>query len=136
MILGVTEAALNTQIAGVLENLARLRLVDFGLCIDDFGAGLMDLEQLSLVAFTELKINSMFVAGSDCDESARAGLAVGLELAHQLKLKTVASGIGSKHEWNLLKQWGCVLGQGPFISAPLRSDAMADWLTRWQSDRG
>ncbi len=136
MILGVTEAALNTQIAGVLENLARLRLVGFGLCIDDFGAGLMDLEQLSLVAFTELKINSMFVAGSDCDESARAGLAVGLELAHQLKLKTVASGIGSKHEWSLLKQWGCVLGQGPFISAPLRSDAVADWLTRWQSDRG
>lgn len=136
MILGVTEAALNTQIAGVLENLARLRLVGFGLCIDDFGAGLMDLEKLSLVAFTELKIDSIFVAGSDCDESARAGLVVSLELAHQLKLKTVASGIGSKHEWNLLKQWGCVLGQGPFISAPLRSDAVPGWLTRWQSDRG
>lgn len=136
MTLGVNEAALHTELARALENLARLRIAGFGLAIDDFGSGPMAVEQLSLVAFTELKIMSSFVTGADCDDTARAGLAVGLELASQLKLKTVAGGIGSKQEWNLLYEWGCGLGQGPFISVPLQSDAVPGWLARWRIQRG
>jgi EAL domain-containing protein (putative c-di-GMP-specific phosphodiesterase class I) len=131
MVLSVTEAALNTELAKALENLARLRLEGFGLGIDDFGSGPMAIEQLQLVAFTELKIRSSFVTGAHEDEAARAGLAVGLELASQLRLKTVADGIRSKEEWKLLHEWGCELGQGPFISDALESDDVLPWLARW-----
>ncbi len=62
----------------------------------------------------------------------RAGLAVGLEAASQLKLITVADGIRSKEEWRLLHEWGCHLGQGPFISAPLEAGAVPAWLSRWR----
>lgn len=132
MVLSVTEAALDTQLAKALENLARLRMDGFGLAIDDFGSGQMAVEQLSLVAFTELKIKSSFVADAHGNDSARAGLAVGLELAHQLKLQTVADGIQSKEEWTLLHEWGCDLGQGPFISGPLRQEAVFAWLAQWK----
>lgn len=131
MTLSVTEAALNTEQAKSLENLARLRVDGFGLGIDDFGSGPMALEQLSLVAFTELRIRSAFVAGADQDETARAGLAVGLELAQQLKLTTVANGIRSKEEWTLLHEWGCELGQGSFIAEPMPSEAVPAWLASW-----
>ena len=47
MVLSVTEAALDTQLAKALENLARLRMDGFGLAIDDFGSGQMAVEQLS-----------------------------------------------------------------------------------------
>jgi EAL domain-containing protein (putative c-di-GMP-specific phosphodiesterase class I)/ActR/RegA family two-component response regulator len=130
MVLGVTEAALNTELAKALENLARLRMDGFGLAIDDFGSGQMAMEQLSLVAFTELKIRSSFVADAHSNDSARAGLAVSLELAHQLKLKTVADGIQSKEEWQLLREWGCDLGQGPFISGALQEEAVFAWLAQ------
>lgn len=131
IVLSVSEKALDTDLAKALENLARLRVDGFGLAIDDFGSGLMAVEQLSLVAFTELKIDSSLVTGAKVDESARAGLAIGIELANQLKLKTVAAGIRSKDEWKLLHEWGCELGQGPFISAPLPSDAVPSWLRSW-----
>lgn len=135
MLLTVTEGALNTEQARALENLARLRVMGFGLGIDEFGSGLMDVEQLSRVAFTELKIKGAFVSLTGSDDTARAGLAVGLELAQQLRLKTVAGGIASKEEWNLVYAWGCALGQGPFISGPLRGDGVLDWLSRWRVER-
>jgi EAL domain-containing protein (putative c-di-GMP-specific phosphodiesterase class I) len=132
MVLGFTEASLNTEVAKALENLARLRVEGFGLAIDDFGSGPMAVEQLSLVAFTELKINSSYVTGADKEESVRAGLAVGLETAHKMKLKTVADGIASKDEWQLLHEWGCDFGQGPFISSPLEGESVPAWVARWE----
>ncbi|MFC5498110.1 EAL domain-containing protein [Caenimonas terrae] len=137
MVLHVDESVLaGPDLAKVLENLARLRLLGFGLAVDDFGKGAMEVDRLSLAPFTELRIRSAFVAGADCDESARAGLAVALEAAHRLKVRAVATGIGSTQEWNLLHGWGCSFGEGPFIAAPMAATAVARWSNRWQAGRG
>jgi EAL domain-containing protein (putative c-di-GMP-specific phosphodiesterase class I) len=134
MVLSVDESALGSPgLAKVLENLARLRLLGFGLAIDDFGKGLMAVDQLSLAAFTELKIRSSFVAGADCDETVRAGLAVALEAAHRLNARSVATGIGSKDEWILLFEWGCTYGQGPLIGDAMAGADVSRWLARWQT---
>lgn len=134
MVLNVTEAAFTGgALAGVLENLARLRLLGFGLAIDDFGNGSLQVDQLSLAAFTELRIGSSFVAGAARDESTRVVLAVALEAAQRLKLQSIATGIRSKEEWSLLFQWGCVYGQGSFIAAPMPRNAVPRWLNRWRS---
>jgi EAL domain-containing protein (putative c-di-GMP-specific phosphodiesterase class I) len=134
MVLNVDESALaGADLGKVLENLARLRLLGFGLAIDDFGTGAMEVDKLSLAAFTELRIRSSFVAGVDCDDSARVGLAVALEAAQRLKVQAVATGVGAKDEWNLLHAWGCGYGQGPFIAPPMAGAAVAHWLNRWRS---
>lgn len=131
MVLSVTEDLLKTDQAKALENLARLRVDGFGLALDDFGSGPMALEQLSLVAFTELKINNSFVLGGHWDERVRAGLAVGLDVADQWHLKTVADGIRSKEDWSFLYEWGCDLGKGSFISPPMPAEGVPQWLTSW-----
>jgi EAL domain-containing protein (putative c-di-GMP-specific phosphodiesterase class I) len=135
IVLSFNEAALKTDVAKTLENLARLRVDGFGLAIDDFGSGPMAVDQLSLVAFTEMKISSAFVSGSRTSESVRAGLAVSLETAQMLKLKAVADGIQSKEEWQLLHEWQCDLGQGPFIAAPLKGDSVPTWVASWKGSR-
>lgn len=131
MVLGVSEAGLNIEAPRALENLARLRVEGFGLSIDDFGNGPMAQEHLSVVAFTEMKINKEFVLNAHVQETARAGLAVALELAQQLRLKAVADGITSKEEWKVLRDWGCNLAQGPFVSRPMPADAVSAWMGRW-----
>lgn len=131
LVLGVREQALEQATPRVLENLARLRMDGFGLAIDDFGSGAMAIEQIGQVAFTEVKVGAAFVAGVDRDEAARAGLAVALELAGQMKLRTVADGIANKGEWKLLRDWGCQLAQGPFVAPPLPAAEVAGWLARW-----
>lgn len=135
MVLGVSEEALNIEAARALENLARLRVEGFGLAVDDFGQGRMAQDQLSMVAFTELRIDSAFVSGVHDREAARAGLAVALELAQQLRLNAVANGIASKEEWKLLRDWGCQLAQGPFISPPMPADAVPAWMLHWSASR-
>lgn len=135
MVLSVSEAALNTDSAKSLENLARLRVLGFGVAVDDFGNGPMEAEQLALVAFTEMKIKSSFVRGADADGNARAGLAASLEIAQRLRLKTIASGISSKDEWALLREWECDYGQGPFISPPLPLAELPGWLGRRSAGR-
>jgi len=135
MVLSVSEAALNTDSAKSLENLARLRVLGFGVGVDDFGNGPMEAEQLSLVAFTEMKIKCSFVRGADVDGNARAGLAASLEIAQRLRLKTIASGISSKDEWALLREWECDYGQGPFISPPLPLAELPGWLGRRSAGR-
>jgi EAL domain-containing protein (putative c-di-GMP-specific phosphodiesterase class I)/FixJ family two-component response regulator len=134
LILSVSESALNTGQARTLENLARLRVEGHGLAIDEFGSGDMAVDRLSLVAFTHIRVKSSYVTGIDHDESARAGLAVSLDLAQQMKLRAVADGITSKGEWALLQQWGCEFGQGPFISAAMPGDGVPAWARRWTGE--
>jgi EAL domain-containing protein (putative c-di-GMP-specific phosphodiesterase class I) len=134
MTLALPERSFNATEARTLENLARLRVDGFGLAIDQFGSGAMALEQLSLVAFTEIEIDRRYVEGTHRDEAARAGLAVALDLAQQLRLRSVADGIGSKDEWTLLQEWGCEYGQGPFISPPLPAEAVVAWTRRWSRE--
>lgn len=133
MILTVDAAALDSdQLAPVLETLARLRLLGFGLAINDFGLGTAVLDRRALAAFTELHIASSVLVGSDRDASAPAGLAAALEAAQQLKVPAVAIGVASKHEWTKSQEWGCRFGQGPFIAPPMSRAAVPRWLTNRQ----
>jgi len=131
--LSVTETVLKTEQAKGLENLARLRIMGFALSVEDFGAGKMAIEQLALVAFTDMGISSTFVHGADVDDSVRAGLAASLDFAQRMRIKATASGIKSRHEWDLLYKWGCQRGRGPIVSAPLESAEVAEWLSIWQA---
>lgn len=62
-ILEVTETAAMTDVAHALENLARLRMRGFGLSIDDYGTGYSSMQQISRIAFSELKIDQTFEIG-------------------------------------------------------------------------
>lgn len=55
IILEITESAAMTEVGPALENLARLRMHGFGLSIDDYGMGYASMQQLTRIAFSELK---------------------------------------------------------------------------------
>ncbi|HSV44919.1 MAG TPA: EAL domain-containing protein, partial [Ramlibacter sp.] len=128
IVLGVAESGVDTDRGAAMETLSRLRIAGFGLAIEDFGTGAMWAEQLSRIAFTELRISGNLISGFRGDNTARAGLVVALDTAHQMKIPAVAQGLTSLDEWNLLQAWGCAYGRGPFISAPLAPAAIVPWL--------
>jgi EAL domain-containing protein (putative c-di-GMP-specific phosphodiesterase class I) len=136
MIMSITEGELSAVNARTLENFARLRMDGFGLAIDEFGRGDMAVEQYTQVAFTEIRINSSFVAGASRMDTDRAGLVVALEVAQEMKVQAIGDGITSKKEWATLRHWGCQAGQGPFISPPIAGDSVLAWVRRWSTERG
>ena len=130
--LEVTESAATSDLARVLENLARLRVRGFGLSIDDFGTGYSSMQQLSRVAFTELKIDRTFVANAAREESARIILSSSLDIARRLGLTAVAEGVETQAEWDLLSKLGCELAQGYWIARPMEAETLPGWIADWE----
>ena len=128
MVLEVTESATSTDLGRALENLARLRMKGFGLSIDDYGTGYSSMQQLTRIAFSELKIDQSFVTNAAHQESAKVMLESSLDLARKLDITSVAEGVESQEDLDLLYQLGCNLAQGYFIARPMEAGAYLDWV--------
>jgi EAL domain-containing protein (putative c-di-GMP-specific phosphodiesterase class I)/CheY-like chemotaxis protein len=127
--LELTESAATTNLGAALENLTRLRMAGFGLSIDDFGTGYSSMQQLTRIPFTELKIDRSFVTNAVSHEAARVMLTSSLQIARQLNLKSVAEGVETQQEWDLLQELGCDLAQGYFIAKPMEVNDYLNWLS-------
>jgi EAL domain-containing protein (putative c-di-GMP-specific phosphodiesterase class I)/FixJ family two-component response regulator len=131
LILEVTESVIGRDTTQLLETLARLRMRGFGLSIDDFGTGYSSMQQLSRISFTELKIDRSFVRDAASRSHLRTILEGSLDLARNLRLKSVAEGVETQDDWDLLRSLGCDQAQGYFIAKPMPADAFLDWHARW-----
>lgn len=129
VIFEVTESAMAANLGRALENLSRLRMKGFGLSIDDYGTGYSSMQQLSRIAFTELKIDQAFVRNAADQGPSRAMLESSLEMAGKLRIAAVAEGVESREEWDLLRELGCDFAQGYYLAKPMDSGAFLRWLT-------
>lgn len=132
IVLEITESQLMSDIRVSLEILTRLRLKRFHLSIDDFGTGHSSLAQLRDIPFDELKIDQGFVHQAWKDETLRVIYDASLALAKQLNMEAVAEGVEDRQDWELLRQTGCDLAQGNFISKPLLASEFENWIKYWQ----
>ena len=123
----ITETAAMTQVAPALENLARLRMRGFGLSVDDYGTGFASLQQLMRVPFTELKIDQSFVTGCATNVASRVIVESSVEMARNLGMKSVAEGVESQADWNVVKAARCDIAQGYFIARPLDEKLFAEF---------
>jgi EAL domain-containing protein (putative c-di-GMP-specific phosphodiesterase class I)/CheY-like chemotaxis protein len=131
--LEITESKLADDLDSLLDITTRLRLKGFLLAIDDFGTGFSSLTQLRRLPFTELKLDRTFVSGATSDADARSLLESSVQLAKRLRLKTVAEGIETEEEWNLLVWMGVDYGQGYYMARPMPGEKLVPWYATWQS---
>lgn len=111
-----------------LANVARLRLKGFGLAMDDYGVGYSSLHNLSRSPFTELKVDRCFVDGATSRPHRRAILASSLKMGRQLGITTVAEGVQTPADWQLLGLLGCDLAQGWLLAAPMPATSLLGWM--------
>jgi EAL domain-containing protein (putative c-di-GMP-specific phosphodiesterase class I) len=131
MILEVTESAATTDVAKALESLARLRMKGFGLSIDDYGTGYSSMQQLTRIAFTELKIDQSFVMHAAKHCSARVILESSLKMAKKLNIMSVAEGVETQLDMDLLRKLRCDVVQGYFIARPMPYPDLLSWVREW-----
>ena len=132
VVLEITESSVMTDAARGLGVLARLRLKGFGLSIDDFGTGYSSLAQLAQVPFTELKIDKEFVFSAHSQPRKRAMVEASLDLARKLHLATVAEGVETIEDWQLLAELGCGVAQGWLIGRPVPGSELPAAIARWR----
>ncbi len=128
LILEITETGVMADVATSLDVMTRLRLKGFKLSIDDFGTGYSSMEQLQRIPFGELKLDRSFVQGAAEKPATRAILASTLEMARKLKLSTVAEGVETQADLDLVRGLGCDLVQGWFIAKAMPVEQLIEWL--------
>ena len=111
----------------MLEILARIRLKDIDLAIDDFGTSYSSLERLAWIPFTSLKIDMRFISEITTSSTARIIVESAIKLAKRLKLNTVAEGIETEDQLKLLKDLGCNHGQGWLFARAMAFQSAMDW---------
>jgi EAL domain-containing protein (putative c-di-GMP-specific phosphodiesterase class I)/CheY-like chemotaxis protein len=131
IVLEITETTAMTESGHALENLTRLCMHGFVLSIDDYGTGYSSMQQLTRIAFGELKIDQSFV--KDCAQNPSLHIVVksSIDMAHRLHVKSVAEGVESQQDWDMLQSMGCDTAQGYFISKPLAKSAFADFMLNY-----
>ncbi|MEO7623206.1 MAG: EAL domain-containing protein, partial [Gallionella sp.] len=77
--------------------------------------------------FTELKIDQSFVANATRQQSARIILESSLDMVKKLNITSVAEGVETQQDWDLLRQLGCQLAQGYFIAKPMEAGTLLKW---------
>lgn len=126
IILEITETAAMSGIAHTLENLARLCMNGFKLSIDDYGTGYSSLQQLTRIAFSELKIDQFFVKDSTINNAAHIVIKSSIDMARELNVMSVAEGVETQREWDMLKEMGCNMMQGYYIAEPMSLPSFID----------
>ncbi|TMC62960.1 MAG: EAL domain-containing protein [Chloroflexota bacterium] len=135
--LEITESALMTEPARVLETMNELRAIGFGFSIDDFGTGYSSLAYLQRLPVEEIKIDRSFVGELSNNAGSGAIVRATIELAGGLGLDVVAEGVEDESTWQSLGRLGCSTAQGYFLSRPMPPSEVEGWLAEWskRSDR-
>ena len=61
------------------------------------------------------------------------GIKKSILLAKKLNIRIVAEGVENIAQWHLLKELGCDIAQGYFISRPLPESELTSQYQQWQS---
>ncbi|WP_374586758.1 EAL domain-containing protein [Pseudoduganella sp.] len=128
----ITESSVLTTNPHFLERLLRLRMMGFGLAIDDYGTGRSNLQLLAAIPFSELKIDRSFVDGASRKRAISTVLKSYLGLARSLSRQACAVGVETKQDWDFLQDLGCTYAQGFYIASPMPVEDIPGWLDDWK----
>ncbi|MGZ8652142.1 MAG: putative bifunctional diguanylate cyclase/phosphodiesterase [Actinomycetota bacterium] len=119
IVVEVTESSAMIDPDRAQEILWELHRGGLRIAIDDFGTGYSSLSRLRAVPIDRLKIDRSFVSGVDLDPQAASIVTAFIELAMGLGMTTLAEGIETRGELDLLVARGCQMGQGYLFSRPV-----------------
>lgn len=118
----ITESALAQEPDKARIVLERLRGLGCKLYIDDFGTGYSSLSYLVSLPVQALKIDRSFVRQMSRGREARAVVSSIIRMAQELRLQTVAEGVETLEDADLLEELGCDQAQGYFFARPVPAD--------------
>ena len=120
--LEITESAYSDEPKLINKRVEELKEKGFLIEMDDFGSGYSSLGMVTSLPIDVLKIDMSFVKQMLVNPKDRKMVEVIIEIANFLKLKTVAEGVENEEQMLALKQMGCDVIQGYYMSKPIPVD--------------
>ena len=124
----LTESVLMHQTGQTLDTLNALKALGVGISVDDFGTGYSSLAYLKRYPIDKLKIDRSFVMDTPDNADDVAIVTAIIQMARSLQLKTVAEGVETRAQVELLRGLGCEQIQGHVVAVPMDAGAAQGWL--------
>ncbi len=96
-----------------------LRAQGILVALDDFGTGFASLTHLLSFPVDVIKIDRSFVEKLGGDQPSEVVVRAILDIARRLDMRVIAEGIETSQQVGVLRQFGCLLGQGYLFSRPV-----------------
>ena len=122
LIVEVTESALIDDLSGAARFVAELKARGCKLALDDFGTGYSSLSHFQALPFDELKVDQSFVGSMMEKRESRKIVSAVVGLGQSLGLTTVAEGIETQDQAEMLLRLGCEIGQGYYFGRPMPAE--------------
>jgi len=129
--LEITESILMYEPDVVITALLRLKELGVTISIDDFGTGFSSLSYLRQLPLDRMKIDRSFVRDIE-QPGGHVILQSILGLGQQLGLRTIAEGIETPEQEQLVKQLGCDEGQGFLYAQAMSLAELRRFVSRRQ----
>jgi EAL domain-containing protein (putative c-di-GMP-specific phosphodiesterase class I) len=128
----LTETVMLNEDDDVKRNLDILKEMGISLAMDDYGMGVSSIDTLAKWPFSTIKLDQGIISNLETSDKELTIVQSSIQMAHQLGLDIVAEGIESEAVYLILKNMGCMLAQGYWISRPI---ALAGFLEFCRSSK-
>lgn len=130
VVMEVTEGMLLKESGYIRDQLMDCRNNGIEVSIDDFGTGYSALSYLKQFDIDYLKIDQSFVRNVTQDKSDKALVEAIILMAHKLGIKTIAEGVETEEQRDLLLSFNCDYAQGYLYSKPVPINEFKKLLTK------
>src|SRR6186713_319488 len=124
----ITEGVLIDDVSSAVSQLRALRRSGVRVAIDDFGTGYSSLSRLAELPVDMLKIDRSFVSQLTSSGAGRTVTATIIALGRAFDMTTVAEGVETPEQFEMLANLGCEQSQGYLHSRPLAAADMEPLL--------
>jgi diguanylate cyclase (GGDEF)-like protein/PAS domain S-box-containing protein len=131
--LEITESVFLGDFESALDIFRKLKAKGVRLSLDDFGTGYSSLSYLRIAPFDKIKIDQSFVRGcADAASNQAAIVTAVVRMAEALGMETVAEGIETKDDLELVRQRGATYLQGLIFSGAVPNEVLLGILQSGQ----
>ncbi|TPQ25726.1 EAL domain-containing protein [Methylomonas koyamae] len=124
IVIEITEGLLLDDRPDILQIIKHLGQVGMQVALDDFGTGYSAMAYLKRFPIDYLKIDRSFVRDLESDSNDRAIAEAIVVMAHKLGLKTIAEGVETAGQRDLLAAAGCDFVQGYLYAKPMPAEEL------------
>ena len=118
----LTESLALKDIDQAIHQMKELREIGVKLSMDDFGTGYSSLSYIQVLPITLLKLDRSFIMYLEEDEISREIVSAVIRIAKSKKIETIAEGIETIGQAEILKESGCDHAQGYFFGKPMPAE--------------
>ena len=116
----VTESIFVRDATTARAALERVLALGCGVSLDDFGTGYSSLGYLRTLRFTTIKVDRSFVKGAATgNPESLAIIRAVVAMADSLEMSTVAEGVETEEELEMVRHHGCKKIQGYYFGRPM-----------------